>query len=305
VNRRQFATGLACATACGSLPASSAAVSSSLPLPPSSASENGTSPPFKLSVMLWTLHPELAFDQRMEKVAEAGYSALELVDEYAGWSEAEFRRIAARRRMLGLTFDAVAAVKKGVADPSGTVACCSYLTEFLNTADQLEAPGIIVLSGNRLEGTPAQAQRKACVETLKRAGELAAKRNMTLLLENIDGEENPQYYLTSVAEGFAIVREVGNPHVKLLYDFYHEQISEGNLIEKLEKNIDLVGLVHVADVPGRHEPGTGEIHYPSIFRKLAELKYDRYAAMEFMPRGEPVAALRAAREMAVGAAGGE
>jgi hydroxypyruvate isomerase len=99
-----------------------------------------------------------------------------------------------------------------------------------------------------------------------------------------------------VAEGFEITRKVDNPHVKFLYDFYHEQISEGNLIEKLEKNIDQVGLVHIADVPGRHQPGTGEINYANIFRKLAELKYDRYAAMEFMPSGDPVAILRTARE---------
>jgi hydroxypyruvate isomerase len=57
-----------------------------------------------------------------------------------------------------------------------------------------------------------------------------------------------------------------------------------------------VGLVHVADVPGRHEPGTGEIHYPNIYRKLAQLKYDRYVAMEFLPTGDPVASLRLARE---------
>jgi len=86
--------------------------------------------------------------------------------------------------------------------------------------------------------------------------------------------------------------------VKFLYDFYHEQIAAGNLIEKLEKNIDLVGLVHIADVPGRHEPGTGEINYSTIFRKLAQLRYQGYAAMEFMPQGDTVAALRAAREMA-------
>jgi len=116
------------------------------------------------------------------------------------------------------------------------------------------------------------------------------------LLENIDPEENPKYFLTSVAEGFEIVREINSPHVRFLYDFFHEQISEGNLIAKLEKNVDLVGLVHVADVPGRHEPGTGEIHYPNIYRKLAQLKYDHYVAMEFLPTGDPVASLRAARE---------
>ena len=123
----------------------------------------------------------------------------------------------------------------------------------------------------------------------------------TLLLENIDQEENPRYYLTSVAEGFEIVRKVGNPHVKFLYDFYHEQISEGNLIKKLKENIDFVGLVHIADVPGRHQPGTGEINYASIYRKLAELKYSGYAAMEFIPEGDPVAALRSAREMVISA----
>jgi len=118
-------------------------------------------------------------------------------------------------------------------------------------------------------------------------------------VENIDPEENPKYFLTSSAEGFEIVREVGNPHVKFLYDFFHEQIAEGNLIAKLAKNLDVIALMHVADVPGRHEPGTGEIHYPNIYRKLAELDYDRYIAMEFIPVGEPVAALRAAREMAM------
>src|SRR5438067_13876707 len=111
---------------------------------------------------------------------------------------------------------------------------------------------------------------------------MAARQNVSLLLENIDQEENPRCCLNSVAEGFEIIRKVDNPHVKFLYDFFHEQISEGNLISKLEKNIDQVGLVHIADVPGRHQPGTGEINYVNIFCKLTELEYDRYVAMEFM-----------------------
>lgn len=289
MNRRQF-TGAALATACSV--AHSAYTSAS-------STTVRSSVPFKLSVMLWTVHKELPFDQRMEKVAEAGYGALELVDEFNSWSEADFKRVAARRRAMGLTFDAVAAVKKGVADPAGTDGYVAYLKEFLETAERLETAGVIVLSGNRIEGVSGAAQHQACVETLKRAGDLAAKRNMTLLFENIDPEENPRYYLTSVTEGFEIVRKVDNPHVKLLYDFYHEQISEGNLIKKLQENIDRVGLVHIADVPGRHEPGTGEINYSSIFRKLAELNYNRFAAMEFIPSGDPVPALRAARELAL------
>jgi hydroxypyruvate isomerase len=137
-----------------------------------------------------------------------------------------------------------------------------------------------------------------CIESLKRAADIAAAKNVGLLLENIDPEENPKYFLTSVSEGFEIVRSVGAPNVQFLYDFFHDQIAEGNLLAKLEKNIDLIGVVHIADVPGRHDPGTGEINYPNIFRKLGQLGFNGYVAMEFIPEGETVAALRAAREMA-------
>lgn len=255
--------------------------------------------PFKLSVMLWTIYRNLPFEQRLEKVAEAGYSAVELVDEFKKWTAADFRKANARKRALGITFDATAGVGKGLADPHERDAFLGDLQKLLPIATQLECPGIIVLSGNKVPGLHKEQQHQSCVEGLKRAAEVAARQNITLLLENIDPEENPKYYLTSVAEGFEIVRKVDNPHVKFLYDFYHEQIAEGNLIEKLEKNIDQVGLVHVADVPGRHAPGSGEINYANIFRKLAELKYSGYAAMEFMPQHDAVGELRAARELAL------
>jgi hydroxypyruvate isomerase len=103
-----------------------------------------------------------------------------------------------------------------------------------------------------------------------------------------------------VARGFEIIKAVNHPQVQFCYDLFHEQIAEGNLIEKLERNMPLVGLIHVADVPGRHKPGTGEINYASIFRKLVELKYNRVVAMEFLPLADPVEELRAARKMALG-----
>jgi hydroxypyruvate isomerase len=253
--------------------------------------------PFKLSVMLWTVYRQLPFEQRLEKVAEAGYHAVELVHEYEKWSDDDFRRANARKRSLGISFDATAGVGKGIADPGGQNGFLADLTSFMAVADKLECPAIIVLSGNRLENLSHQAQHDACVEALRRAADLVSAKKITLLLENIDPEENPRYFLTSVAEGFEIVRKVDHPNVKFLYDFYHEQIAEGNLIEKLEKNIDLVGLVHIADVPGRHQPGTGEINYGNIFRKMAALKYGHYAAMEFEPAGDTGESLRAAREL--------
>src|SRR5207248_7135084 len=192
---------------------------------------------------------------------------------------------------------------KGLADPEEREGFLADLHKLLPIAAELECPGVIVLSGNKVPNLSQEQQHQSCVEGLKRAAEVAAKQNITLLLENIDPEENPKYYLTSVAEGFEIVRKVNNPHLKFLYDFYHEQIAEGNLIEKLEKNIDQVGLVHIADVPGRHAPGTGEINYVNIFRKLQELRYSGYAAMEFMPQDDPVRELRSARELALRSAG--
>jgi hydroxypyruvate isomerase len=256
----------------------------------------------KLSVMLWTVYKDLPFEQRLERVAQAGYHAVELVDEFKNWSPGDFRKAVAHKRSLGITFDATAGVWKGLADPQQRDAFLTELQSLSLIAAELECPAIIVLSGDTVPNMSRQQQHESCIEGLKRAADLASRRNITLLLENIDPEENPKYYLTSVAEGFEIVRKVDNPHVKFLYDFYHEQIAEGNLIEKLEKNIDLVGLLHVADVPGRHAPGTGEINYANIFRKLTELKFDGYVAMEFMPQGDAVAELRSARELALQAA---
>ena len=293
MNRRKFARTLAGAALSAAALAGGAAAAET----GAQSSAKGIS--FKLSVMLWTVYRDLPFEQRLEKVAEAGYQAVELVDEYKGWSTEEFRRVSLKVRSLNIVFDTIAQVKSGIADPGAREAFLSDLNTLLPIAEKLECPAIIVLSGNRVEGLSHDAQHQSCVETLKRAGDIAGKRNVSLLLENIDPEENPKYYLTSVAEGFEIVREVNHPRVKFLYDFYHEQISEGNLIKKLEKNIGEVGLVHIADVPGRHEPGTGEINYPNIFRKLAQLKYDRYAAMEFIPTGDAVASLRAAKDMAL------
>jgi hydroxypyruvate isomerase len=289
MNRREFAR-----TAIATLGAAAA------PSVLSPAQTSGSdSLPFNLSVMLWTVHKDLPFEQRLEKVAEAGYHAVELVKEFKNWTDADFQRANSKKRSLGITFDATAGVWTGIADPSARDKFVADLKNFLPIAEKLECPAIIVLSGNRVEGISHDAHHQACIEALKRGADLAAKQNITLLLENIDQEENPKYYLTSVAEGFEIIRKVDHPNVKFLYDFYHEQIAEGNLIEKLEKNINLVGLVHIADVPGRHEPGTGEINYANIFRKLAELKYDHYAAMEFEPVGDPVTDLRSARELVI------
>ena len=265
-------------------------------------------PPFPLSVMLWTVFTGLPFEDRLAKVAEAGYTNVELVgDEYRNWSAADFANANAARKRLGIHFDATAGMEHaghthGLADAAHRDAFLAELPQALTPMETLSIPAMIVLSGNVVPGLTRDAQHQSCIDSLKRAAEIIDGKQIDgqpvrLLLECIDPEENPHYFLQSAAEGIEIIRAVNHPQVQFLYDIFHEQIAEGNLIEKLDKHIDVIGLFHVADVPGRHQPGTGEINYANIYRKLAELKYRHNVAMEFRPAGDPVAILRAAKEM--------
>lgn len=270
----------------------------------SAAAPEQSTAPYHVSVMLWTVFRNLPFEQRLEKVAEAGYKNVELVGEYRKWSEDEFNRTNAKRKELGITFDTTAGLKHAVGNPADRDAMLADVRNELPTMERLDCPACIIMSGNVVPGMPREQQHQSCIEGLKQAATLIEGKQINgqpvrLLLENIDPEENPKYYMTSVAEGFEIIRAVNHPQVQLLYDFFHEQIAEGNLIEKLQKNIQYTGLVHIADVPGRHAPGTGEIDYGNIYRKLAQLNYNRIVAMEFLPLGDPVAELRHAREVAL------
>jgi hydroxypyruvate isomerase len=288
-----------------------AALSAAVPPLPATAQSGAASPkapPFTLSVMLWTVFNNLPFEQRLAKVAEAGYSKIELVGEYnaQNWSPADFARANAARKSLGIEFDATAGMKHGIADPSVRDAFLAELEQALKPMETLGCPAMIVLSGNVVPGLTREAQHQCSVETLKRAAALVEGRQINgqpvrLLLECIHPEENPKYFLTSAAEAIEVVRAVNHPQVQFLYDIFHEQMSYGNLIEKLDKHIDVIGLIHVADVPGRHQPGTGEINYANVYRKLAQLNYRHNVAMEFYPTGDPVATLRAAKALAFSA----
>ena len=249
----------------------------------------------RFSFMLWALERQASFDRCMEVVSAAGYQGIELVGEFQKWAPEERHRVMARMRSLGMVFDAMSGVKAGFSVPEESEVFFAQFTAHLQAAKELECPQVILLSGKRVEGMGEQAQRGVAIDNLKRAAEMAEKAKIEIVIEPIDLLENPTIFLATVSAGFEIAQAVNAPHVKVLYDIYHEQRSFGNLIEKLEKNIDRIGLIHVADVPGRHEPGTGEIDYGMIYRKLAELRYDRWIAMEYYPTEEPVASLKKAR----------
>ena len=263
---------------------------------PQSADE-ATGPQF--SVMMWALNKLGSFEENLERVAAAGYKHVELVGEFARWSEEDWRRILARMQALKITVDATSGMKLGFADPAGGDRFIAEMKALIPMVQRLGCAQIILLSGKRIDGVAPGVQRAASIETLKLAAEVLGAAGLTGVIEPIDRLENPSIYLDGVTEAFEIVRAVGSSKMKVLYDLYHEQRGMGNLIEKLEKNIDEVGLIHVADVPGRHEPGTGEVNYINIYRRLAELHYRGVIAMEFYPTGDVVETLRRAREEAI------
>ncbi|MGA3264323.1 MAG: TIM barrel protein [Terracidiphilus sp.] len=298
MNRRTFTQVLAAAALSAAAPP--------LPATAQNAASSPKAPPYQLSVMLWTVFNDLPFEQRLAKVAEAGYNQIELVNEYRGWTDADFAGANAARKRLGIRFDSTAGLAHGIADPAARDAFLAELTQALTPMETLAIPAMIVLTGNVVPGLAREQQHQSCIETLKQAAKIVEGRQIDgqpvrLLLECIHLEENPKYFLTSAAEAIEVVRAVNHPQVQFLYDIYHEQMSYGNLIDKLDKHIDVIGLIHIADVPGRHEPGTGEINYANIYRKLAQLNYRHNVAMEFQPTGDPVATLRAAKALALSA----
>ena len=250
---------------------------------------------FRFSVMLWTLEKQFPFERCVEIAAEAGYSGVQLVGEFQQWTAEETQRTMSRIHSLGLVVDSMSGVRTGFSTVSETEIFIAQLKDHLEAAKRLECPQIILLSGKRTGGVSPDAQVRTSVENLKRAADLAASDRIEIVIEPIDALENPTIFLQTVSDAFEIVGQVGRPNVKVLYDFYHEQRGFGNLIEKLVNHIEQVGLVHIADVPGRHEPGTGEINYANIYRKLADLRYDRFIAMEFYPTGDAVDSLKNAR----------
>jgi hydroxypyruvate isomerase len=251
-----------------------------------------SSPRFSCEIAMLKLP---SFDRCIEVVAEAGYQGVELVGYFQKWTPEEQRRLLAKMRSLGVMIDMLSGLQASFSIPDQTDEFVTRVTEHCRVSKALECPQINIKSGKKLEGVNAQTQFAAGVENLKRASDVADKNGINIVIEPIDLIENPTIFLTSVKDGFEIVRAVNRPNVKVLYDFYHEQRGGGNLIEKLEQNIDWVGLVHIADVPGRHEPGTGEIDYTNIYHSLGRLKYNGFIAMEYAPTADPVASLRKAR----------
>ena len=249
----------------------------------------------KLSVMLWTLGRRMPADAQVDIAAKAGYAGVELLGDYKTWKPDQMAAFKAKLKSTGMVVDSMVSGGSTLVDPDKLSALVDSVTASIPFAKDFGCSQFILTAGSSLADQAPDAKRKAIVEALKRVSDATTKDNIEVLLEPIDLLERKNSAVTSVAEGFEIVREVARPNIKVLYDFYHEQRGAGNLLQKLDGNLDLVGLVHIADVPKRTEPGTGEVNYINIYKRLAEMKYNRWIAMEFYPTGDAVSILKTAR----------
>src|SRR6266513_3626328 len=147
--------------------------------------------PFSLTVMLWTVYRNLPFAQRLEKVAEAGYHAVELVDEFKDWKKEDFAEARRKKRELGIEIDGTCGVWIPLADSTKRDAFLKSLRHFIPTMRELECTRLIMQTGNKIPGLSPEEMHTNCIETLKRGADIAAENNIELLIENIDPVENP------------------------------------------------------------------------------------------------------------------
>jgi len=193
-----------------------------------------------------------------------------------------------------------AKVVKAVGNAGLPIACCtlagSWKAPFNSEWDQIKESLIattafgkecgcnkfIGLSGN--VQCKADAQKLVICENLKRAAEFCEKEDIHIAIEALNTvSDHLGYYLDSSYIGFEIIKAVNSPRIKLLYDVYHMQLMEGNLVNNTVKNVNSIGHIHSAGVPGRHELHIGEINYPFLVGKLEEAGYNGYFGFEYSP----------------------
>jgi hydroxypyruvate isomerase len=244
---------------------------------------------------LTMLFNEVPFLERFERAAAAGFRAVEFLFVHNVDQDA----VAAALERHGLELvlfdpeagDFPAGDRGYLCDPGRRDHLQHTIVEAVRTARRLGCRRLNVLAGNRVPGVDDATLRRTVVENLRAAAPLAREHGITLLIEALNTWESPRYYLGGSRLGLEIVQEVDAPNVRFQYDVYHLQRMEGQLIDGLTKNLAWIGHVQVADVPGRHEPGTGEINYPNVLGALERAGYDGYVGLEYRPSGETGASL--------------
>jgi hydroxypyruvate isomerase len=246
----------------------------------------------RLAASAEMLFLDLPFAERVRRIAALGFEV-----EIWDWTAKDPDELAA----TGATFSSMTGYVAGtLADDDGAAELLRTAELSLRVAERLDCPRLNVhgtgLDARGLPVVPCAAATPAmwltAARTLTRLAALGERAGRVFTLENLNtAVDHPGTPFARAADTIALVEAVGSPHLRLNLDLYHAQIGEGNLVELVERALPLVGEVQVADVPGRREPGTGEVHYPAVAAALDRLGYDGVVALEGWASGDPETAL--------------
>jgi 2-dehydrotetronate isomerase len=236
------------------------------------------------------LFDEVPFLERFGEAAHAGFRAVEFAFAY----EYRIQELVAEQRAHRLDVVLLNAPPgdweqgdRGLASiPGREHEFAAGISNALQYAQALSCSRIHVMAGVvPADADDAERERRMrmYVRNLRAAAAEAQAQGVTILIEPINPRDMPGYLLTTQAQAHAVRSEVGARNVKVQMDFYHAQIVEGDLTEKLRHFLPYIGHVQIAGVPGRHEPDGGEVNYGYIFKMLDELKYDGWVGCEYRP----------------------
>ena len=243
----------------------------------------------KFSANISMLFGEVELPARFEAAARAGFKAVEIQFPYA-WdkrllSEAA-RRAGVETVLINLPAGDHAKGDRGIAClPSRAEEFRSGVAGAIEYATALGCGRMNCLAGIAPQDADPSQLRRTYVSNLRYAAGELARAGMTLLIEPISTLAVPGFYLNRSAEAFALARETGADNVKVQYDLYHMRIMGDDLAATIGANLAGIGHMQLADVPGRHEPGTGEIEFHSLFRQLDRLGYRGWIGAEYVPSG--------------------
>jgi hydroxypyruvate isomerase len=247
---------------------------------------------FRLAVSAEMVFTELPFLDRVRRIDELGYEV-----EIWDWTKKDITALV----NTGATFSSMTGYITGtLADPDGAAELLRTAEQSLKVAEQLNCPRLNVhgtgLDDKGLPVIPTDVVSPAmwltAARTLSTLAELGERADRVFTLENLNtAVDHPGTPFAKAADTLALVKAVDNPHLRMNLDLYHAQIGEGNLIELVERSLPFVGEIQVADVPGRCEPGTGEIYYPAVAAALDRLGYNGVVGLEAFASGDSLAAL--------------
>lgn len=249
----------------------------------------------KQSVCRWP-YATTSLPDFCRRLHHIGFSAIDLLfpDE---WQVARDAGIAVS---MGYASRRDAFIQTGFNDPAHHTLLLNELETALPLAARAGVPNVIAMFGNRVPGIDDSAALANCVAGLSKIAPLAAEHGVTVCVELLNSKvDHPGYQGDHTAFGAAVMKGVNSPRVKLLYDIYHMQIMEGDVIRTIRDNIDWIGHFHTGGVPGRHEINDSqELNYRAIALAIADLHYQGYVAHEFIPtRADPFASLAEAFEL--------